>query len=85
MARKSFDMIRVTRKGINMNIIDTDTPGFGDMDMDDEDTVQRIIQESGQIDLLLFCLSINSRLHRHNFEAYVIYLGKMCGRELYLY
>ena len=61
---RNVDIIRVTRKGINMNIIDTDLVG----DRDDEDMVQKIIQESGQIDLLLFCLKINDRLDRFHLR-----------------
>ena len=61
---KHVQIIRVTRKGINMNIIDTP---------DDEDTAQMIIQESGQIDLLLFCLKINDRLDRFHLRDMKIF------------
>ena len=63
---KAIEMFTLTKKGININIIDT--PGLGDMDMEDEDTLQNAIQEGRQIDLLLFCWKIKDRLDRAALE-----------------
>ena len=52
----------VEKDGIIISIIDT--PGFGDLDMEDEDTLQNAIHEGGQIDLVLFCLKINEQLDK---------------------
>ena len=76
----TIQTISMTRNGINMNIIDT--PGFGDMDMDYEDIVQKIIQESGQIDLLLFCLRITDRLLLSNLEEMKI-IRNVLGEDVW--
>ena len=77
---RNVNMIRMISNGININIIDT--PGFGALDMDDEDTVQKIIQESGQIDLFLFYLRIKDRLQRSNLEEMKI-IRNVLGEDVW--
>ena len=63
---KAIDIITLTKKGININIIDT--PGLGDMDVEDELTLQNANQEGRRIDLLLFCWKIRERFDRSALE-----------------
>ena len=73
--------IRVTRKGIEIYIIDT--PGFGDMDRENEDTIRQAIQEGGQIDLLLFCLNMkHGRLDGQVIEG-MKNLRKILGEDIW--
>ena len=77
---KNVNMIRMIRKGITIKIIDT--PGFGALDMNDEDTVQKIIQKSGQIDLFLFCVIISHRLGRADLETMKI-ISDVFGEDVW--
>ena len=63
---KVVDKIKMIKNGIEINIIDT--PGLGDLDLEDEDTLQNAIEKGGKIDLFLFCLKITDRLDRQAIE-----------------
>ena len=70
------DLLGVTRElvkgttvknGILINICDT--PGLGDADLEDYDTLQNARGECGEIDLFLFCIKITDRFERIHNEA----------------
>lgn len=52
------------RNGIHVYI--TDTPGFGNVDLDDEDMLRAALKHNKHTDLLLFCMNITERFdHQH--------------------
>ena len=61
---KNVDKTTVNKSGIEINIIDT--PGLGDVDLEDEDILQNAMKEGVKIDLFLFCLKMTERLDRHH-------------------
>ena len=66
---------KVERKVVNKNgiYVDiTDTPGLGDLDMNNDDTLHKAREYNEDIDLLLFCIKMNdvvSNYDRQEIEA----------------
>ena len=68
---KTINQIKVVKSGVRVTI--TDTPGLGDPDVEDDDTLYKIRKLSEDVDLFLFCLKMTERFEReHNDEMRAI-------------
>ena len=57
---------RVIKNGILINICDT--PGLDDPDVENDNMLQNVRQNCGEIDLLLFCVKMSERIVRMDIE-----------------
>ena len=72
---RNLKQIKTVKNGIHVYI--TDTPGLGDLDIADDDTLGKVQKEN--VDLFLFCLKMTDRFDKYHIQeirAITRYFGK---------
>lgn len=65
-ATEEVEAIVATKNGIQVHI--TDIPSLGDLNMKEDDNLDKALKYSKDINLFLFCLKMTERLDRHHID-----------------